>query len=95
MPNSTIDRQELVARTDARHRIGTDATGAAHYYCNYLGTVWIVIDGDIERVEMARNLAKWKRFIAARRGWDDHCIDERSDAEFVADAVEDTMQGAV
>lgn len=88
MSNSNFEEQELVARTDPRHRIGHDETGATHYYCSYLGVVWIVQNDGIEHVEATRNLGKWQRYIDARRGWVDHSIDSRTDAEFVLDAVD-------
>ena len=91
MSESKPERQELVARTTPRHEIGTDATGATHYYSTYLGTVWTVVDDTIEHVEATRDLDKWRRFIDARRGWVAHRIDSRSTTEFVCDAVVEAL----
>lgn len=90
MDNSNPTEKELIARTDSRHRIGTDADGGAHYFCRVRGVVWVVSENGevkIEHVEQTRNLGKWRRFVADRRGWVEHSIDDRTDAEFVADAA--------
>ena len=90
-PTDGIERKQLIARTDARHEIGCDTTGATHFYSAHLGVVW-VMDGDaIDHVERTRDLATWRAFVADRRGWEWHNISSDSLAETVANAFQEAV----
>jgi hypothetical protein len=68
---STIDipRQELDARTDERHRLGTDAADRDHYVDQQLSAIWVVDGDDIVHVEETTAVGAWVDHVGDDCGW--------------------------
>jgi len=87
MSNTNPTREELIARTDASHRIGIDTCGLTHYYDCVLGVVWTTtVFGDITHVARV-DLPKWADFVDADRGWQTCSYTEQSLADDLAAAL--------
>jgi len=87
MKSNDPTREELIARTDASHRIGIDTCGLTHYHDAVLGATWTTtLFGDITHVTDA-DLSEWVAFVDADRGWQTCTYTERSLADDLADAL--------
>jgi len=87
MSNTNPTREELIARTDASHRIGIDTCGLAHYHDAVLGVTWTTtVFGDIAHVTDA-TLSEWVDFVRADRGWQTCTYTDQSLAEQITDAL--------
>lgn len=52
-------------------RLGTDQTGAVHYYDDRADRILVAREGDIEHVEPldGRPVSDWMAYVGDRRGW--------------------------
>lgn len=84
MATEATDNQESIAADLGSidvPRIGTDCTGAVHYYDQPHDRVLVARDGDIERVQPleGRPVSDWIGYVGSERGWR-----ARGDAEWFA-----------
>jgi hypothetical protein len=87
MTTNIATREELIARTDASHRIGIDTCGLTHYHDAVLDVAWTTtVFGDIAHVADA-DLSEWVDFVDADRGWQTCTYTEQSLAEQITDAL--------
>jgi hypothetical protein len=86
MTEDDVSRQELDARTDESHRIGTDLQGRHHYLSTNLTRIWVVDDGEIVHVEATSRVSAWVDHIRAEVGWQDCNYSGESLAEALASA---------
>ena len=88
MIKSTIERDELIARTDNSHRIGIDTCGLAHYYDPLLNVAWTTtVFGNITHTAHVEDLGVWVDFVATDRGW--------ADCAYTTDSLGDQLAAAL
>lgn len=70
--------------------LGTDATGADHYWDKASRTIYVVADGAIDHEQSIddRPLSDWIAYIRERRGWLNCKFATGGFAEIVAERVE-------
>ena len=90
MSTNTISAQELSARTDTWHRLGTDTKARRHYADPLLGAVWVTVDDRIAHVEQTGDVEQWVHYTAEHVGWKDCQYSTKSTAEWLADILTDT-----
>ena len=89
MSTNTISAQELSARTDTRHRLGTDAKARRHYADPILGAVWVTVDNQIAHIEQTQDVERWVTYTAEHVGWKYCRYSTKSTAEWIADTIAD------
>lgn len=71
---STAENSDGIAHALAHGtHLGTDATGADHYFSHPRRTIYVVdADGAVEHVEDlgGRDPAEWVQYVADARGWE-------------------------
>lgn len=87
MSSNTISAEELSARTDDRHSLGTDAKARHHYADPILGAVWVTVDDQIAHVEETQDVEQWVTYTAEHVGWTDCQYSTKSTAEWLADTL--------
>ena len=90
MSTNTISAEELSARTDDRHALGTDAKARRHYADPILGAVWVTVDDQIAHVEETQDVERWVAYTTERVGWTDCRYSTKSTAEWLADNLAGT-----
>ena len=90
MSTNTISTQELSARTDSRHCLGTDAKARRHYADPILGAVWVTVEDQIAHVEETQDVERWVTYTAENVGWKDCRYSTKSTAEWLADNLANT-----
>ena len=90
MSTNTISTQELSARTDSRHCLGTDAKARRHYADPILGAVWVIVDDQIAHIEQTQDVERWVTYTAEHVGWTDCRYSTKSTAEWLTAALADT-----
>lgn len=83
MTDNEPSREELNARTDDRHRLGTDAKGRDHYVDAHLGVVWVTADDSIEHIEQTSDVSGWVAYTRERVGWQDCRYSDESIVEWL------------
>ena len=91
MSDDTIPAEELSARTDTWHRLGTDAKARRHYADPILGVVWVTVDDQIAHVEKTQGVERWIAYTAEHVGWKDCRYSTKSTAEWLADNIAGTI----
>jgi len=69
MSDYNISRDKLNARTDERHRLGTDAEDRDHYVDQQLSAIWVLYDDDVVHVEETTAVSAWVDHVADDCGW--------------------------
>jgi hypothetical protein len=69
MSPNTISRDKLNARTDERHRLGTDAEDRDHYVDQQLSAIWVLDGDDVVHVEETTAVSAWVDHVADDCGW--------------------------
>lgn len=74
-----IDEERCIALSKPRRLIGKDTTGRKHYHDSCRGILWVLRDREtIAHAYRTRDLARWRRYVADRCGWEWHNIDDGS-----------------
>lgn len=78
MTISTPLRQELDARTDRSHYLGTDSKGREHYCDARYHVVWVVVDDTLVHAESTA-VSTWVQYITAHKtvSWKTCTYDDR------------------
>ena len=86
MNDYDIPELETIAQKTA---IGTDSTGATHYFDRLRDMVHVVDDGAVEHSEPlnGRGLTEWASYVEAERGWDTLKVSQGTFAEHLIAAV--------
>jgi len=87
MSDYNISRDKLNARTDERHRLGTDAADRDHYLDQQLSAIWVVDGDDIVHVEETTAVGEWVDHVADDCGWLDCRYSGHTLAESLAVAL--------
>ena len=90
MSSNSISAQELSARTDDRHALGTDAKARRHYADPILGAVWVTVDDQIVHVEETQDVERWVYYTAEHVGWKDCRYSTKPTAEWLTDILANT-----
>ena len=88
MTKSTPLRQELDARTDRRHYLGTDSKGRNHYCDAQRHVVWVVVDDTLAHAE-STSVSTWVEYIIAHDAvsWEACTYDDRSFVVWLTDTL--------
>jgi len=91
MSKNDPTRQEGIAAQLAHdaHYLGTDGTGAIHYWSRYARTVYVVDAGEVESWAFAETplstLTDWLAHVESKRGpWEDHRVSSGGVAAIIA-----------
>ena len=93
MSSNSISAEELSARTDSRHCLGTDSKARRHYTDPILGAVWVTADDQIAHVEETQDVERWITYTAEHVGWKDCRYSTKSTAEWLADNLANAAAG--
>jgi len=91
MPNHNVSRDKLNARTDERHRLGTDAADRDHYVDQQLSVIWVVDANGIVHVEHTDAVSAWVDHVATDCGWLDCHYSDTSLAEDLTAALQEAL----
>jgi hypothetical protein len=91
MTSENPPTEELIARTDEYHYLGTDTDGRDHYQDAILSVVWVTDDNNIVHIQRTADVDSWVEFIATNFGWDDLQYSNTSTTEWLTNTLAEAL----